>query len=100
VTGDLDACGKSRFFCKSVLDKRETKLPSVSTIGSLPFLEVLKISLPSERETPFLAVTNDFVMTSPTREVRSSWNWTSLEVMIPTSLPPTLPVSVRKENNE
>jgi hypothetical protein len=46
------------------------------------------MSLAADRVTPSEAVTRSVVMTSARRALRD-WNWTSREVTIPTSLPPS-----------
>ena len=55
------------------------------------------MSLAADSVTPSEALTSSVVMTSA-RRAEGSWNWTSREVTIPTSLPPSAPVSALTEN--
>lgn len=50
------------------------------------------MSLASLSVTPMGAVTKEVVITVE-RAAEVSWNWTSREVTMPTSLPPSNPVS-------
>ena len=61
-------------------------------MGNLPFLESRRISLASVRVMPCCAVTRAVVMIWES-DVMGSRNWMSREVTMPTSLPPSDPVS-------
>src|ERR1700733_10208574 len=61
-------------------------------MGNLPFFESRRILLASDKVTPCEAVTRVVVITDD-KGVEGSWNCTSREVTIPTSLPPSEPVS-------
>ena len=69
------------------------RLKSLSTIGSLPFFDLLRMLLASFRSTPWGAVTRSVDMTAVTGSLTLSWNWMSRGVMIPMSLERSLPSS-------
>ena len=68
------------------------RLPSELMMGNLPFLESRRMSLASVRVMPCCAVTR-FVVITWESGAKGSRNWMSRAVTMPTSLPPTNPVS-------
>ncbi len=86
--------GYSRFFRRSFRHISETRLPSESTMGSLPFFDFLRMSFASLRRMPCRAVSRSVVITSESFLSLFDSKSTSRLVTIPTSREPSFPLSV------
>jgi hypothetical protein len=78
---------------RSDLESSEIRFPLVSTIGSLPFFDLLNTSFASFSVVPEGAVTRSVDITVVTGSSRFGWNWISLEVIIPINFDRKVPFS-------
>ena len=83
---------------RSERERRETRWPELSTIGSLPFLDVERTWLASRRVVPDGAVVSSVDMTDVTGSSREEWNWISRVVIMPMSLLRRVPFSASLES--